>query len=48
MKFAVSVICDRNPELEIPQIIDYETVINSTVYLAHLLNSTIQYCHNSL
>jgi hypothetical protein len=30
MKFHVSVICDRIPELEIPQIIDYETVINNT------------------
>jgi hypothetical protein len=38
MKFPVSVICDRMPELEIPWIIDCGTAIISG-QVAHLLNS---------
>lgn len=38
MKFPVSVICDRMPELEIPWIIDCGRVIISG-HVVHLLNS---------
>jgi len=39
MKFPVSVICDRMPELEIPWIIDRGAAIISP-HVVHLLNST--------
>jgi hypothetical protein len=38
MKFPVSVICDRMPELEIPWIIDCGAAIIS-VHVVHLLHS---------
>lgn len=38
MKFPVSVICDRMPELEIPWIIDCGAAINSA-HVVYLLNS---------